>query len=214
MAYTQKRTTKKGEILPRVPELRFGNNRGVVDFVEVKLKDIRAYRDKLERQWYLNIAYYSGHQYLQWDAHTRGLYLPHAPKHRVRIVVNRLMPIVRRITASTLRSKPQWMVSPATTETQDRITSLIATQYLKYQWKNLDMQSKLIDLVKWRAITGNAFLRVFWNANRGDKITFDINELGKGFASTEAEAEEMKESILNELREEGLVGPDDSPDRL
>jgi len=214
MAYTKKRTTKQGEVLPRVPELRIGNNRGIIDFVEVKLKDIRAYRDKLERQWYLNIAYYAGHQYLQWDAHTRGLYLPHAPKHRVRIVVNRLMPIVRRIVASTLRAKPQWVVSPATAETQDRITSLIATQYLKYQWKNLDMESKLIDLVKWRAITGNAFLRVFWNANKGDKITFDINELGKGFASTESEEAEMKESILNELRDEGLVGPDDSPDRL
>ena len=111
-------------------KLDFKDSQATVDFVISHLQD-RTHRDRLERQWYLNIAYFLGHQYLQWDPHSRKLYLPSAPRHRQRIVVNRLMPIVRRITASTLRQKPQWLVSPATTETEDQITSQVATHYLK-----------------------------------------------------------------------------------
>ena len=153
----------------------FKDDRATADFVIAHLQD-RSHRDKLERQWYLNIAYFLGHQYLQWDPHSRKLYLPSAPRHRQRIVINRLMPIVRRITASTLRQKPQWVVSPATTETEDQITSQIATHYLKYQWRALGMDTKLIDLIKWRSTCGNAFIRVFWNPFKGDRIVADTYE--------------------------------------
>ena len=208
------RRTKDQKIVPRAPDLNFGNPRGIVDFVELKLRDIRASRDRLERQWYLNIAYFLGHQYLQWDAHSRGLYLPHAPKHRVRLVINRLLPIVRRIVASTMRGKPQWVVSPATQETDDRITSLLATDYLKYQWKNLDMESKLIDLVKWRACTGNVFVRTFWNASRGDRIVFDVEDLAGAVPRDLADREAKKQEAIEMLQGLGLVGPDDSPERM
>ena len=109
-------------------KLNFSSNKQIVDFVDIRLDDIRATRDRLERQWYLNIAYYLGHQYLQWDPHSRKLYLPTAPRYRQRVVINRLMPIVRRIIASTIRSNPQWIVQPATAETEDMITAQMSTK--------------------------------------------------------------------------------------
>ena len=174
------------------PTLTFGSNKKLVDFVDIKLDDIRATRDRIERQWYLNIAYYLGHQYLQLDPHSRKLYLPTAPRYRQRVVINRLMPIVRRIIASTIRSSPQWIVQPATAETEDMITAQMSTKYLKFMWRDLDMDNKLIDMIKWRSCTGNVFLRTFWNAHKGERMVVDVGELA-GMMPKKNENDEDKE---------------------
>ena len=199
------------------PTLTFGSNKKLVDFVDIKLDDIRATRDRIERQWYLNIAYYLGHQYLQWDPHSRKLYLPTAPRYRQRVVINRLMPIVRRIIASTIRSSPQWIVQPATAETEDMITAQMSTKYLKFMWRDLDMDNKLIDMIKWRSCTGNVFLRTFWNAHKGERMVVDVGELA-GMMPKKNENDEDKEKrrkkAVKKLKKEGLVGPEDDPKRI
>ena len=77
---TRTRTSNNEVHAIELPELKYGSNKKIVDFVDVKMEQIRSTRDRLERQWYLNIAYYLGHQYLQWDTHSKRLYLPYAPK--------------------------------------------------------------------------------------------------------------------------------------
>ena len=193
--------------------LDFKDNQATADFVTAHLQD-RSHRDKLERQWYLNIAYFLGHQYLQWDPHSRKLYLPNAPRHRQRIVINRLLPIVRRITASTLRQKPQWTVSPATTETEDQITSQVATHYLKYQWRALAMDTKLIDLIKWRSTCGNAFIRAFWNPFKGDKIAVDAYEFSGKMPKDEEDKKVLRKEGKKKLEEAGYTFPEDTQAKL
>tara|TARA_B100001013_G_scaffold343937_1_gene272803 strand:+ start:4571 stop:6769 length:2199 start_codon:yes stop_codon:yes gene_type:complete len=211
---TRTRTRNNEVHAIELPELTYGSNKKIVDFVDVKMEQIRSTRDRLERQWYLNIAYYLGHQYLQWDSHSKRLYLPHAPKHRQRVVINRLMPIVRRIISSTIRNNPQWVVSPATTETEDMITAQLGTSYLKYQWRNLDMDNKLIDLIKWRSTTGNVFVRAFWNAHAGERMVVDTAELAGEIPRDPGDKKRLRKEAMKKLKKEGLVAPEDDLDRI
>ena len=203
-----KRTSKEVYSQPD-GKLEFGHDKNIYNFVSNQIEN-RGLRDKLERQWYMNIAYYLGHQYLQWDPYSKKLYLPQAPRHRQRIVINRLMPIVRRIISATLRGKPQWIVSPATTEVEDQITSKIATDYLKSQWRNLDMEDKLVELVKWRSICGNAFLRCFWDPAKGEKMVADVSEISGQIPGAGNPLEELQKMGKKTLKKSGLAGPDDS----
>ena len=182
----------------------------ISDFVQARWASREQHRQSLERQWYLNIANYLGQQYLQWNPVTKSLFLPRQPRHRVRATVNRLMPMVRRIIASTVRQRPQWTVSPATGELNDRITAGLATDYLRYYWTTHGMNDKLIDLLTWRSTTGNVFVRVFWDAFKGDKIAAEPEDFSGEKARSKEEKKKAKKAGEDYLRTMGLAGPEDA----
>jgi len=194
-------------------KLNYDNDQDIANFVAHQTKS-NSGREKLERQWYLNIAYFLGHQYLQWDPHARRLYLPYAPRHRQRIVVNRLMPIVRRIISMTIRAKPQWVVSPATAEIEDQITSQVATSYLKYMWRNLSMDDKLVDLIKWRSTCGNVFMRCFWDPHKGERVVSDVSEASGKVAKNKDDKKKLRKAGRKYLKKKGLMGPEDTSDSV
>ena len=188
----------------------FKKDETISEFVQARWATREQHRQSLERQWYLNIANYLGQQYLQWNPVTKALFLPRQPRHRVRATVNRLMPMVRRIISSTVRQRPQWTVSPATGELNDRITAGLATDYLRYYWNTHGMNDKLIDLLTWRSTTGNVFVRVFWDAFKGDKIAAEAEDFSGKKARSKEEKRKAKEEGQAYLKKMGLAGPEDA----
>ena len=210
-AYQTKSASKsKGDIAEAftVGKLDYSDDENTAKFIAATMERSRGEREKLERQWYLNIAMYMGHQYMQWDPHRKGLFLPHQPRHRVRIVVNRLLPMVRRIIAGTLRQRPQWMVEPATNEIEDQIVSQLARDYLRDRWRFLDMDSKNISMLTWRSTTGNCFARVFWDPMAGERFVADISELADRIPRDPQEQQELRRSAKKKNRD--LLGPEDA----
>ena len=68
-------------------------------FVNENYSKMKSARSAVERQWYLNMAFYFGRQNVI-PQNVKGvgsrLIVPPAPPWRVRMVVNKIRPIVRR----------------------------------------------------------------------------------------------------------------------
>src|SRR5687768_13908460 len=68
-------------------------------FVNDNYSKMKSARSQFERQWYLNMAFYFGKQnvvYKNISGAGGRLIVPPAPPWRVRMVVNKIRPIIRR----------------------------------------------------------------------------------------------------------------------
>jgi hypothetical protein len=140
----------------------------------------------LERQWYQNIAWYNGHQYLFWDQFANNLRELPAPSYRARMTTNHLMPFARTIAAKLHGNPPVWDVLPATNDSVDILTAEISNQVLSSNWYTMQMRRKYMQALWWVCTTGNAFIKQVWNpdggppvfqsANPDDEIGFEYDE--------------------------------------
>lgn len=88
-----------------------------------KLDSLRKARQRAEKDWRLNLAFYRGDQYAQWNPHLnkgRGgiQQVPtedgEKPRYRVRIVANMIVLGVQSLVSKLLKSKPIWSATPGT----------------------------------------------------------------------------------------------------
>src|SRR3954467_3486468 len=74
-------------------------------------------RQRQERQWYLNLAFYYGNQHVQFkqvaSSGNFDLATPPAPYYRVRIVINQVRRTVRKEISRLTAQKPNAYVVPA-----------------------------------------------------------------------------------------------------
>lgn len=81
-------------------------------------------RQEFERQWYLNIAFYFGRQWVGWSGErTSGKYTLQDYKPRntweVRVTANKVQPVIRNELTKLSKEEPQYYVIPATSENED-----------------------------------------------------------------------------------------------
>src|SRR5690242_16227541 len=91
-------------------------------WVNTEFQKCKNARLPFERQWHLNLAFYSGKQYLSpINLPGQGFRLtsPKAPPWRVRMVINKIRTAARTECSKLTSSKPIPTVIPATTEDED-----------------------------------------------------------------------------------------------
>lgn len=157
------------------------NSSSVIDFVKGHFKDRREEISRLHRSWCLNLAWCRGDQNVDFDANSRT-WLKNDPTdhrfaHRVRIISNMMLPLVRKSVAKLSYIHPVWDVIPATPDEVDIQIANISTKVLQDLWQQVDMNSKLIRLLFWMLNCGSAFFKVTWDAEAGDEIQIMSNEL-------------------------------------
>jgi hypothetical protein len=149
----------------------------LVNFVGERWDTREQRRERQYQRWTTNIAMYLGHHYHAFNRETRQLFLPKAPHWRVRYVANRVQGVVRKIVSKALRKQPHWTTIPATQELEDAITSRLSTKVLAQVWREHDMDWELVRFFTWMGVTGSAFMRCFWDANAGDPLIFEPQDL-------------------------------------
>ncbi len=170
------------------------NEDDIVAFVGGMWDTRRQRRSWIERQWYINIAFYLGHQWLEWDQ-TRGqLFRPSAPPWRVRLTANLVQGVTRKIVSTIMRQKPIWTVMPATGDAEDVITARINEKTIKYYWGGpLACDPKLIDALNWMSTTGLGMWRLHWDPTKASEMVLE---------SDDVEDENLK-GKLKKLKKEG-----------
>lgn len=163
--------------LRTVYEVDFDDDGQIVDFVKQRWERRDEHRLNYERQWYINIAQYLGYQYHTWDGHTSSMVLPPAPSYRVRLVANRLMPIVRKVVSKLLRARPEWVVIPATQEEEDQMIARIGAKVLHYYWRTHHLDKLIVKAATWMGCTGNVFMRVIWDPTKGAPVPIDEEQI-------------------------------------
>jgi hypothetical protein len=124
-----------------------------------------------ERQWYLNLAFYHGHHWVQWVKSTATasgikLYVPPAPPWRVRLTINKCRPIIRKEIAKLTSQKPNWTVVPNSTEDQDIVAAQVAEQIFAAGYEEKDFQVILKHAVWWSSNCGTSYIKCYWDPGK------------------------------------------------
>jgi hypothetical protein len=147
----------------------------------VKNEYSRALNDRrqYERQWAINLAFYAGRQYVEWSNNDNKLISqPVVSQWVPRLVVNKIQPIVRTEQSKLTGQKPSASVMPASNDDKDVFAAQAAEQVWESLYARLNFQGKLARASFWLSITGNAFIKVYWDASMYDetsKLYGDIN---------------------------------------
>lgn len=127
-------------------------------------------RATVERQWYINMAFYAGRQYIRMVP-TPGvgngfkLDVPKAPPWRVRLVINRTRMYIRSELAKVTSQRPTFYVVPATTEDEDLISARVAEQIFDSVYTNYDLKRTIRQAEWWNCVCGNSFIKTAWDKN-------------------------------------------------
>lgn len=151
----------------------------LVSFVDEQLK--KGDKKTYEMQWYLNIAYFVGKQWIAFDSVNKRLYEPEREPWQVRFVGNRIQPIVRTELAKITKNKPTIVVTPASNEDSDIKSARVAEKVADYLFYELDLKAKNQELGLW-GLTCAGFIKPFWNNNKG-------NDAGQGLKQGDVDAD-------------------------
>lgn len=156
----------------RSKDIDFANS--VISWTKSAHVRCRAMRQQIERQWYINMAYYIGRQNVMTIPVNQGnsagsrLYTPPVPYYRSRPVFNRIRPIIRTELSKLTSQKPSASIIPATGEDQD----LAAAQAGEQVWDSIYRDKKIRAIFRqscfWTLITGTGFMKSYWNPSKKD----------------------------------------------
>jgi hypothetical protein len=129
----------------------------------------KAKNDRIstERDWYMNLAFYFGKHYVQFISQTNSgnfqLRTPAAPPWRVRMIVNKIRPIVRHEISRLTSNKPTFTVLPATTEDEDQAAARIGEQIFEAAYSDKKINKVIRQSVWWASICGTSFIKQYWD---------------------------------------------------
>lgn len=133
-------------------------------------------RWKSERQWYLNLAFYFGQQNVMFKGSGTGtdrsmkLYTPPAPYYRSRPVINQIRPRLRKEMAKLTAQKPNASVVPASSDDRDMYAASAGEQIWDALYRSKKIHSTVRRAVFWSSVTGNGFIKNFWDPTKMDMI--------------------------------------------
>jgi hypothetical protein len=124
----------------------------------------KALREPFERQWHINLAFFNGKQYSVWlpqnkPLSSQRLVEPAAPSHRVRLVCNKVKPIVRTEISKFTSAEPQFFVRPNTPEPADISSARVAEVIAEHLMDSLKFNHKRRQAAFWLSICGVAFMK-------------------------------------------------------
>lgn len=132
-------------------------------------------RKATERQWYINLAFYFGKQYVtiattNSATNSFKLYVPPAPPWRVRLTINKIRPIIRKEMATLFGQKPRFTVVPASTEDVDLIAARAGEQIFDWIYDSKKVGTTTKAAGWWACITGTGFLKSYWDSSSYDGL--------------------------------------------
>ena len=147
-------------------------------------------RQPYEKQWYYNMAFFLGHQWITWNSIKNALEVPPAPSWRVRLVSNKIMPTVLHSVAKMTQNKPTYLVIPTSTEDAAVNAAETSRKVLAYAHRINQMDILNQRLVLWMIIYGTAFKDPYFDVTKGvRKQEVKTDESGQPILSANGQPE-------------------------
>lgn len=140
----------------------------------------KSQRDVEDRQWKYNLAMYNNMQYVDYiRAGSLKGELMQKPKiqNRERITVNRIEPAVRSEMARLLSQKPSAVVVPASSDDEDMFAAMAGEQVWEHLYREGKFNEVLTDAAFWLSITGNGFIKSYWDQGAYDVDSEDTGKI-------------------------------------
>lgn len=146
----------------------------VINWVKSAHLRCRTVRMQIERQWYLNLAFYQGKQNVQLvpASNSSGssvgvrLYIPPAPYYRSRPVINRIRPIIRTELSKLTAQKPSATIVPSTGEDADSAAAQAGEQIWESVYREKKIHSIFRQAMLWTLCCGTGFMKSYWDPNK------------------------------------------------
>lgn len=138
--------------------------------VKKRYEAAREARRLYERQWYLNLAFVLGEQWVAYDKRYNALRLT-LPDRGPRLVANIITPRVRLEYAALTKFPPEFRV-----ECPSLSASKVVYYYLDYLWRTYGYEKAFKEALLWAIVTGTGFVKVFYDPDAG----LDYNGLRSG----------------------------------
>lgn len=139
----------------------FKNSQAEIDYWEKQFKLCEQLRKSYEENWYLNLAFYFSKQWVVWQRSIQGNRLldPAAPRNRVRLIANRIKPIVRIELTKLIKEEPQFYVVPNTTEPTDVAAARVGESIAEFVLKDSKYNKVRRQATFWTLICGSGFTK-------------------------------------------------------
>lgn len=135
----------------------------LLTFIDELYTKSRSGRLNFERQWYTNLAFYGGKQYVQWLASRSGpndrLYEPPAPPWRVRLISNKIKGTVRKELSKVTKEHPMGYVIPSSSDEEDLLAARAGDMVYEHEWRELGGNKIVRRAVFWELICGTSFIK-------------------------------------------------------
>jgi len=141
-------------------------SKNLVAWIQSEYGKCKTARKLDEQEWYLQLAFYNGHQYSSWATRGNAQVLAEEPNREgiPRVTVNRIEPIIRTEIAKTTSGHTSATVLPASNDDDDLMAAQAAEQIWESIYDRLNFQTDILQKGEfWRATTGNGFIKTFWN---------------------------------------------------
>lgn len=157
-------------------------NSKIIQWTKNQHARCRTLRAQIERQWYINLAFYTGRQNISVIPINSGstgavgirLYIPPAPYYRSRPVINRIRPIVRKELSKLTAQKPSATVIPATSDGQDQAAAKAGEQIWDSVYRRKKLHSVYSQAQMWARTTGIGYVKTYWDESAPNPDTEDV----------------------------------------
>ncbi len=132
---------------------------------------LNAQKMTYERQWYLNLSFLLGQQWVEWDNTFNKLVEPKVPKWRVRHVANDIIPSYRKDLAKLNKNRPTLFISSASVDVKDEEKAKESNQLVDYWWSTpvIGMENELNEWKQYALSCGTGFMKVCYEPTIGTK---------------------------------------------
>ena len=150
-----------------------------------KFKACESARQRFERQWYSNLAFFFGRQNVEWTrsiSSSSGYVLQNrqVPAYRVRHISNKIRPIIRKEITKLNKENPQFYVVPASPDDEDMMAARLAEAVAEHLLYTTNFNAKRRQAVWWATTTGTGLIKTTYNEAGVDRygyqgtIDFDV----------------------------------------
>lgn len=153
----------------------------LVDWARSEYNRCRALKAKVSRQWYVNLNMVFGRQWLEAINTATGapqLRTQQAPKWKKRKTVNRLRSFVRTEQSKFVSQLPNVVSVPSTAEDEDVRSAFAAEQVWMSYSEVKRFRRQYGAAIWWTVVTGNGFLKVWWDGSLKVKMPEGEEEMG------------------------------------
>jgi hypothetical protein len=141
------------------------------------LEASRRVRRGFEPSWQIQIAFFLGKQWVSHDG--MKLYEPELDPYRVKLVDNRIQPIIRTEIAKMTKQRPVFLATPRTADDEDVMAALMSERTTEFYWEELDLQRKLRSALLWSRVCGAGFWKICWDSQAGEQLEVFLDAEGK-----------------------------------
>ena len=147
----------------------------IVADITADFKKRQEARRAVELNWRLNMNFVVGNQFAQISS--KGDIEEQGKEYfwQEREVFNHIAPILETRLAKLGRVKAKAQVRPATADDDDVASAALASKLIDAVCKENDFSSQLALANTWSEITGSAFFKITWDAQKGHSLDADGN---------------------------------------